>query len=207
MSRESTFKFSAERSIIRNRLVFLFMLLLVSAMGITMAAVLTDRVSEIRKRLVDESSVRAKTIGVQVAPSLEFQEPREAQALLDHFTNDPRVRGALITDTTGATFASFGELNRPVEFAKGSPQFMDSENVWVSVPVRVGSELVGNLALRVSLDELRQEIKRSVLVNLLVGLAVITLTVVLLWNAVRFIIDPISCLAGTETHTFSESIN
>lgn len=188
---------SGSRSKIRDRLVVLFTLLLVGAMGITMAVLLTHRVSSIKNRLVDESSVRASTLAVQVAPSLEFDEPREAQSLLDRFAGDPQVRAALITSASGVAFANFGDILQADALLAGRRQSIDEANLWVSVPVTAGSDSVGNLTLRISLDEMHKEVRSSILINILVSIVVIGVTVILLLKVVNLIIDPISCLAGT----------
>lgn len=188
-----------KRSRIRDRLVALFSLLLVGAMGLTMAVLLTHRVGNIKNRLVDETSVRASTLAVQVAPSLEFDESREAQSLVDRFENDSQVRAALITAGDGMAFANFGDIVRPDELATGAGQrqFIDADHLWVSVPVKAGRDTIGNLALCVSLDYMHKEVRNSILINILVGLVVIGLTVILLLKIVKIIIDPITCLAGT----------
>lgn len=196
-SEELDLSLSGNRSRIRDRLVLLFTVLLIGAMGTTMAILLVHRMSETRDRLVDETEVRAQNFAVKVAPSLEFDEPREARALAAHFTNDPRVRAALITDAAGATFASFRDIKLPAELTTGKRTFVDDENLWVSAPVLAGTDLVGNVSLRVSLREMKQEMKRTVLINFLVGIGVIGLTVIFILKAVNKIIDPVSCLAGT----------
>ncbi len=188
---------SGRRSQIRDRLVLLFTVLLVGAMGITMAVLLMHRISAASTRLVDETCVRATNLAVKVAPSLEFGEPREAQTLLDHFVDDPRVRGALITDAKGSPFVEFRDIKRPDEMPVGSRTFIDAEHLWVSVPVIADLDVVGMLTLRISRSEMRGEMQRTILINIFVGLGVVGLTVLLLMKAVNKIIDPVSCLAGT----------
>ena len=114
---------------IRNRLVFIFGLLLVGAMAVASSLLLYMRVKDLKERLIDETIVTAQTVATQIAPSLEFDEPSQAEEILTHFKSDPGIRALSIRGIDGVEFASYGDMQQPVEFVANSLQYLNSDGL------------------------------------------------------------------------------
>ncbi|NNC98798.1 MAG: response regulator [Gammaproteobacteria bacterium] len=182
---------------IHRRLIATFVILLVSAMAIALTSLLWLRVNDMQHRLTEQTEVKANTIATQIAPSLEFGEASQAQALLEHFSTDPSVAAIRITSNSGETFASFGSMQPPASFVGDSDTAFSSGGLWVTAPVTVDSETVGSVMLQASLTEMQDEIKRSLLTSIPIMLVVVLLTVLVMLKAIQVITRPVSSLART----------
>jgi signal transduction histidine kinase/ActR/RegA family two-component response regulator len=194
---ETAGRYTVQPGRIRNRLIVMFVVLLVGAMVVATTALLFLRVSDIKQRIIEESIVKANTIAVQVAPSLEFDESSQAQSILSNFSSDTSVRAISITDSAGEIFGSYGESTPPSKLFADSSHVIGSKWLWVLVPVSVDSSKAGNVLLQVSLQELNSEVQRSLMTNLPVILGVVCLTVLLMLKAVKVITRPVSSLSRT----------
>ena len=105
---------------IRKRLVLTFMALLIGAMVVASTAILSLRVADIKHRLIDETVVRAGTIATQVAPSLEFREPTEAEAMVEHLSDDPSIRAVAINTMAPVTNGVANRLARRTQIVQAA---------------------------------------------------------------------------------------
>ena len=182
---------------ISRRLMLTFMLLLVGAMAVASITILGFRISDLKQRLIAETVVRAETVATQVAASVAFGEPSEAEAIAVQLSDDPSIRSVAIDRAGSGPFVVIGNLDRPSEFAIYEQYYMDSSSLWASVPVKADGQVIGKLTLRADLGELHGEIRRSILTAVVVNVAALVLTLLFLLRAVKVIVRPITSLAKT----------
>src|ERR1051326_3769684 len=107
---------------LKRKLMVIIMLTSTAALLLACAAFVTYEVSEFRKDMVDDLTVKAEVLGSQSTASLRFNDPKAAKEILDKLAAEKHIVAACIYTRDGKVLARYaGPGAGP--FTPPEPQF------------------------------------------------------------------------------------
>jgi PAS domain S-box-containing protein len=156
-------------------------------------------ISNLKKDLINQSSLIAKLLAEYSEYALLFDDTKTAVEDLENVKIIPSIKGAELYDANGHFFASYDNQKASTDSLKiNEPryEYINSELEILEPIYSSDNELIGTIFLRVSLDELNENVRNFVLWMFLIIL-VVTIVITLMASSFQKIISrPILDLAN-----------
>ena len=169
--------------------------LLLAGLGIFTYEAITFRQSMVR-----ELTVTARLISENCAVALEFEEPDDAQALLQTLEVHPQILAACVFDRQGKPFAHFHrdshQEHPPVPALRPAGHSFAGGRLSLYEPAVFGGENYGTVYLESDLEELFVRFRRLAQIGLGIFLVALLASVLLAGRLQTLISQPIVELAG-----------
>ncbi len=151
--------------------------------------------------LVNDISVKAKFISQNLISPIDFNDKDGANKILKNLTSFRNIVDCHVLDKSGNIFSLYRRDSNSiaimdVNFDKSSYHFGD-EYLFYYEPIINNNEIVGNLILRVSTNELKTKINNFILVMVVVYALLLIASLILALRLQKIISGPILELAKT----------
>jgi len=117
-----------------------------------------------RSDLQHEISTITDVVAAHSTAALAFSDAKAASETLQALRMDKRIVGAVLSDASGKTLATYGDAALPAR-TPGAAVLAGQAAVIVFRPVRFDNELVGYLALKASTEEISVRIGRNLILS------------------------------------------
>jgi diguanylate cyclase (GGDEF)-like protein len=183
---------------IQGKLVLI--IVLVSTVSLLLAATLFTvfQLREYRLSMVESLSSTAKITAENVQAAIWFEDEGDANKLLAEFASDPRIITAAIYTKDKELFAVYDVTNEYdsvfFEFADPSQHYQfDTKSLHLYQPISLQDKttIIGYVYLKASLDSIHQQLKKNILVTLLIVFSVLIITLLLTSKLQKIISGPI----------------
>ncbi len=156
-------------------------------------------INNLKKDLINQSSLIAKLLAEYSEYALLFDDTKTAVEDLENIKIIPSIKGAELYDANGHFFASYDNQKASTDslkIAKPKYEYVEDELEILEPILSSDNELIGTIFLRVSLDELNENVSNFVLWMFLIILMV-TIVITLMASSFQKIISrPILDLAS-----------
>jgi signal transduction histidine kinase len=196
---------------IRTKITLIIIIVSLIAILVSFAVLTFFNITNLRKDLVNQSSLIARLVGEYSEYALVFGDKKAGNENLENLDAIPKIISADIYTSSGNFFASF--QNKKPNFNQlitpNSAHEYDDKYLHIYEPVlSANNEFLGSIYLLVSLDELSQSVEKYLFVLIVLIFFVLLLIIILARNFQTIISRPILRLAGltkkiTETNDFS----
>lgn len=193
---------------IKTKLNLLVLVAAGAALSLASVVLLVNDANLIRSSKIKQLTALAKVLGANSTAALSFDDPAAARELLSSLALQPTVRFACLYNAKGQAFASY-QREGTAEFSPPPPreaghEFVAGHFLDISQPVMHGTEQIGTVYLHTSMDDLRGQLARDVVVVLIVMILSLGLAILLSSWLQRIVSVPILQLTQI-AHTISES--
>ncbi|MFE8072493.1 diguanylate cyclase [Marinobacteraceae bacterium S3BR75-40.1] len=203
-----------KRLSIRYKLIFVVLLTATIGIAIAATAFLSyDQVKQ-RKTLANEMRILSQVIAMRSAVALSFGDTRNALANLETLNIRKNIRLACMYNESGDVFVRTSPRQTstacpavPLQSAQRLKMTPDYLDVWQDI--RRNNQVIGQVFVRVGLEELYERIRQQVLVSISTLVFSLILAFLLTMRLQRRIYEPISQLgwvASQVTHKNNYSI-
>jgi len=147
----------------------------VAAIVVSSAALVGYQISQYRRDTSAALMLRARTLALNASAAVAFQNPSDAEELLNVFQLDPAVTSACIFDAAGNRFAEYHAPGSPSEAvaysSDAAAHFVFSrERITIWSPIEQQGKFLGTFAFARNLDELHRRVWQSCFIALIVAL-------------------------------------
>jgi signal transduction histidine kinase/DNA-binding NarL/FixJ family response regulator len=195
------------RKSIKKKLMYLFTINTAVALGIAGLIFGAFLALSDRNNLIREEEAMARMIGESSVPALIFDDPRAANENLEILRVEPRILNACLFAKSGAVFATYhrNQQNTPCPPAVWQRRsHFTAQYLLLSFPVQSEGEVVAEVFLQVSLEELYARMLRMGAVGLLSFLAASLFAMLFSVRLQRSISSPILLLAKLASQVSSD---
>lgn len=186
---------------IRRRLILI--IFSISTITLLLASLLFSlfQIREIRQGMVDDLQTLAQIVGANSQVALAFDDPVDAEQILNNLHHNPNIINATIYNVEGELFASYAtsaalQARLPIIPQQDSFEFTDNELHIFSV-IGDNTGKLGTIFLRANLDMLFIQVRQNIVVTVFIILIALLICYVLTARLERIISAPILDLAET----------
>ncbi|MBT7411357.1 MAG: response regulator [Methylococcales bacterium] len=150
--------------------------------------------------LVDDVKTQAVLIGNNVTAALLFKDNDTAKEILHSLKSKSNIIEAALYDADNQIFEQYSRAGGQVNFPKNNDQsehfqFRKTDLIF-TMPIHQGSELLGKIVIRASLDKWFKRMKQYLLLILIVLIGSSMLSFVTAMKLAKLIVSPIHKLIG-----------
>ncbi len=147
--------------------------------------------------LRDKAYTTARVIASKIAPTVIINDYAELEKILREVAREQKLEYLTFIDKEGKILVSSHEqLSNELDIANSPKEFVKHNMLNIKVPVKVSLTQLGELALGISLHNLRATNIRNFLASLIVSIAMIVLGVVIGRFVGKNIVEPIEHLVS-----------
>ncbi len=183
---------------IDNKLMAIIMVTSSAALLLVTLAMMLLQILSYRDQVKRDQEAYAAIIGASCVPALDFEQPRDAQLILEGLAQKPSISFAGIYNVNHELFAAYRRVDLPSNFVPSfhadKNEFAD-ERYYLYQPILSQGEVVGTIALITDLGEMRNQLQRNVLLLLLVLVFACFIAFLISTRLRRVISEPIMELA------------
>ncbi len=183
---------------IDNKLMAIIMVTSSSALLLVTLAMMLLQILSYRNQVKRDQEAYAAIIGASCVPALDFEQPRDAQLILEGLAQKPSISFAGIYNVSHELFAAYRRVDLASNFVPAfhtdKSEFAD-ERYYLYQPILSQGEVVGTIVLITDLGEMRKQLQRNVLLLLLVLVFASFITFLISTRLRRIISEPIMELA------------
>jgi two-component sensor histidine kinase/HAMP domain-containing protein len=185
---------------IKSKLINIVMIS--SCLGLIVAGtafIVFDRIS-FKQTIVHKMETLADIIGSNCTASITFDNRRDATETLDALAAEKHILSANVRDKTGAVFAFYNRVGQNFDldtsYNRNYGYEFKNDFIVFHRPIYLENEIVGSIALKADLEELKARLRYNVTVVAIIIMIVGLLTLVLVTRLQKFISDPVLKLAS-----------
>ncbi len=187
---------------INQKLTFLTMTTCVTSFIIAGIALMVFQMISLRDQITFDLTIQAKMLANASVYSLEFQEEKDAQKILNELIEDPTISYAAIYNKKGQLFTSYlSKTNTnhvPPKNIDHGHNFT-SNTLQMAKPIILQEELIGKIYIEKDLVGMYKVIRQQILAIVVIMLLSSTLAYFLSKKLQRIISDPIVSLTDITT--------
>src|ERR1044071_1932914 len=195
---------------LKRKLMVIIMLTSTAALLLACVAFVTYEVSEFRKDIVSDLTVKAEMIGAQSTASLKFNDPKAAKEILDKLKTERRIVAACIYSRDGRVLARYERPGLAGTFSPPEPafnrHFFEQDCVELFRAIVDNQRDLGTVYLKSDLLELNTRLVHYARIVALVLLVSLSVAWLISYRLQRIVSQPILDLAKT-TRTVSSEKN
>lgn len=187
------------------------MLIVMTTTAVVLCLALMTRVvieqMNFRERMRQDTMTSAEIVGNSSTAALSFNDAQAAEEILAALSADPNFRAAALYDQSGKLFAQYlrpGRTNGLPAAHAGDSVIFKADYIEASTPIKLNGRRLGTVLLQMDLGELRERLRREVMMSVLVLLGALGSGYLLATWLQRLISQPILELSQASRHVAAD---
>ena len=149
--------------------------------------------------LVDQRASVGEVVAANLSPSLVFNDPVTAKAVLLAVSQIPSIRDSYVLDKDGQVFVSQSQ-HGPERLVSALDSRLGSDRLETRVPIMINRDRVGELVLVTSLTDLNRTIVQNALISGLISIVAMVFALLIGLKLIGLVIEPVRRLSAAISH-------
>jgi PAS domain S-box-containing protein len=186
---------------IKNKLMLIVMIISVFALILSSLLFTLFQVNEYKKWMINDQLSLAKITGDNAQAALAFDDPVDAEQVLNNLKDDGHILTAIIYSLDGNIFAEYTSehvknKNDASTFSFDNGAFIEDGNLHVTQTIQDSSGPLGKIYIKSDLHELTMQIQKNIIATFLISLISLLVCYLITSRLQRIISTPILKLSS-----------